>query len=99
LIGLLQDILCILQTAANGVLWALVTFLNSGIGAIAAATGAALLLLPDMPAQPDPLDSRVLDYINWFYPVGGLVGILTIAVTLWITWRVVRIPLRWGKVT
>lgn len=81
-----------------GVLWALVEAVNALVLAVASLIFLVVSAMPPMPADPDPLDSTVLSFVNWFYPVGGLVGILAGFVALWAAWLLIRIPLRWGRV-
>jgi hypothetical protein len=77
-----------------------VTGLNALIKALAAAANAVLSLLPGMPSFPTmPTQvTNALAWINWFFPVGTLVNIVTMLVAAWLIWMVVRVPLRWAKV-
>jgi hypothetical protein len=84
----------------HGIVALVVKAFNGLIAVLAAAANAVLSLLPGMPSFPTmPTQvSNVLGWINWFFPVGTLVDILTTLVAAWLIWMVVRVPLRWAKV-
>jgi hypothetical protein len=97
MIGLLSGILCVLKTAATGVLWALVTATNLLIAAVGSLASVTLGLLPTMPAAPTPPPGSVLSVVNYFLPLGGLVAGLAVFVSVWLAFLVIRIPLKWIK--
>lgn len=73
--------------------------LNALIAALAAAVAAVLGILPAMPTFP-ALPSQftaVMGWINWFFPVGTVLDIITFFIAAWLTWLVVRTVLAWAK--
>lgn len=100
--GILQDILCVLSGAAAGVLWALVSAVNVVIAGLAVAAQGLLLLLPNLPDPPElpggEGTARVLSYVGYFYPVGPVMGVFALIVTVWLLMLAVTVGLRWVKV-
>jgi hypothetical protein len=54
-------------------------------------------LLPNFPAFPSSPNSGVLQWLNWAFPLTGLVTAMTIVISLWVTMVVLRIVARWVK--
>lgn len=84
----------------DGIATLAVEALNAVIAALGAAVAAVLGLLPSMPSMPSLPDRmvQVLGWVNWFFPVGTVVDILTFLVGAWTVWLVVRVLLSWAKV-
>jgi TctA family transporter len=98
MVGLLQDILCVLQGLAKYFALALVTVVNLLVAGIGAFAGAIVGLLPGMPDAPGPPDSGVIGFLAWLYPLGPLLAGVAIFVGLWVVWMGVATALRWVKV-
>ena len=98
MIDLLAAILCVLKTAAAGVLWALMSAVNLVVKGVGESFDFFLDLLPDMPPASAPVDSDVLAVVNYFVPVGGIAAAFTAALALWGGFMLLRVPLRWLKV-
>src|SRR5581483_4582667 len=76
------------------VLWALETFGNLLLAAVVAAYAAVIALPPGMSDAPAIGHPTWLSWLNWFFPVGALLTILTGALALWLGWLAVRYVLR-----
>jgi hypothetical protein len=80
------------------VLWGLVSFVNVLILAIGTAIQGLVAMLPAMPDAPDAPSAGILGWVLWIIPLGPLVAGFMVFVTVWVSWLVIRIPLRWLKV-
>jgi hypothetical protein len=98
MIGVLQDILCMVAAVGAFVLWALVSAVNLLLVSLGLLIGGIVALMPSMPAEPDPIGGDVLEVVNYFFPLGGVVAALVALVALWGAFLLIRIPLRWAKV-
>lgn len=107
LTGILNWIICLVESffyyVADGIVWAI----NISIAGIAAALVDILALLPDMPDLPStpdwsplgagPTFSDVEGWVAWFWPVNTTVQILAFLVLAYLVWQGVSILLRWAK--
>jgi len=101
MIALLQSVLCVLMQIPYFVVWAAITAFNAVILAIAAIIVPLVSLMPafpDLPTMPSEF-TTVMGWINWFFPVGTVVSILTFAVAVYVAWFIIVIGLRWAKAT
>jgi hypothetical protein len=98
MIGVLQDILCAILGLGAWFQFALLSAVNWLIAGVGAFAALLVALLPDMPDQPASLDGTVIGYLNYFFPVAGLVVLLATFVTIWAAFLLIRIPLKWAKV-
>jgi len=92
--SLVTNLVCFIITA-------LVRALNLILVALGALLEAVAALMPDMPALPStPAEvTAVMGWVNWFFPVGTTVAVLTFLLTAWLLWQGVAIGLRWAKAT
>lgn len=97
MVALLEQILCVLEALATYVLVAIVWAVNAIVSAFGAFMGAILALLPDFPDPPATPPGGILGFITWIVPLGPLVAGLTLFVTVWVAFLVLRIPLKWIK--
>lgn len=75
-------------------LWAGETCINVLLGALVAGYTFAIGLLPGMNDAPVIGNPTWLGWLNWFYPVGPLVGGLASLVGMWIAFLAARYLLR-----
>ncbi len=95
--GLLRAILCAIEGLAVRLADWLVAIVNLLVAAIGALAAALVSLLPDFPAPPAHPSSTILGYVNWFFPLGGLLALFAGFVLIWGAWMLLAIPLRWVK--
>jgi hypothetical protein len=93
MIGLLSTIVATLEASGTVMLWAIVSGWNLIAAAIGAAVVAAFALLPAMSDAP-AINGQWLGWLNWFFPVGDFLSILTSGVTLYVGYLAVRYVLR-----
>lgn len=98
MIGVLQDILCMVAAVGHFVMWAIVSSINWIIVGLGAFIVAVVALLPLMPDGPGGVAGDVLGYVGYFFPVAGVVTSLATFVALWAGFLLIRIPLKWAKV-
>lgn len=84
MIGLLENLLEIFENIPAYILYALEEFVNGLFGIIQLALEAAVLVLPELPEVYTP--PKYVAEINWYYPVGTLIGIATPLFTAYIAW-------------
>lgn len=98
---LLQGIYDVLAQLVCWIMTALVLTLNLLLAAIGLLLEGAVFLLPDMPTLPAlPSEfATALAWVNWFFPVGTAVSIVTFLLTAWVLWQTVVLLLRWAKAT
>lgn len=89
MLGILSDIVEIITNLPQYVVFALESFLNLIFTAIEGAVTAAVALLPELPEIITP--PSYLEEINWFFPVGTVIGIATPLLSAYI----VFLGLRW----
>lgn len=90
--ALVTNLVCWIQTG-------LVRALNFVIASLGALLAAVAGLMPDMPAMPERPSQfdTALGWMNWVFPVGTVVQVLTFLVGAWLIWQGVVIALRWAK--
>jgi hypothetical protein len=97
LIGLLQDILCVLEKMAAAIIGLLVVVVNAAIAAIAALLGLIVMLLPPIPDAPEIPDGGALGFINFFVPIGPDLAIAIALVGCFGLFMLFRVALNWVK--
>lgn len=72
---------------------------NALLAAIGAALSAAISVLPDMPALPDPPTALVTaeSWVAWAFPVGTMLDVLAFVLVIFLLWQLVAIALRWAR--
>jgi hypothetical protein len=98
---LLQQILDFLSLLVCWIMTALVLTLNLLLAALGTLIEGFVILMPDMPDLPTMPGAMLtaLAWINWFFPVGTVVQILTFLFGAWLLWQAVVLILRWAKAT
>lgn len=98
-IDILGQILCLLQALAAMFFWAIISAINLIITALGNLIEWVVSNLPDMPAEIewDGVVAEVFSYANWVFPVGYIITVLALLVTLWIAWQAFAWGLRWAK--
>ena len=76
------------------VLWGGEQLVNAVLAAFAAAWTLAAALLPSMGDSPALGNPQWLGWLNWFFPVGELLALLTSAVGIWVSFLAIRYLLR-----
>jgi hypothetical protein len=95
MLSVLKDILCAIVNLGAIIVDLLVGAINALIFGIGALLGVILLLLPQLPDAPDPPDSGVLAVLNWFIPVVPLLAFATAAISLWVSFLLLKVVLNW----
>lgn len=95
MIGVLQAILCAIETLAAGIVNLLVLAIDAAIVALGAMVAAVMALLPPMPSPPEAPSSSVLGFINWLFPIAGVAALMTTLGGLFLAFLAVRIILNW----
>ena len=93
MLGLLQDIVEVIEFIPDYFLYALETVANLFFAAIEAIWVAAtsLIPLPAIPAAPEYIST-----INWFFPIGSVISIMTPIVTAYVAFLLVRWAYKWA---
>ncbi|MDQ4125926.1 MAG: hypothetical protein M3134_10040 [Actinomycetota bacterium] len=97
MLSVLKDIFCAIVNLPIILADWLVALFNALIAAIGAVLVFALGLLPAMPDPPAAVDSEVLGYANWLFPIGGVLDGLVIVGVLFVGFLGVRVLLNWAK--
>ena len=96
MIWVLQQILCAIKILAMTIVSLLVGVLNLLIAAVGAFANLVVWLLPGFP-EPPQWDSRIVEGINYFYPVGTVVSGMLVFVMLYGVFLLWRVALNWAK--
>jgi len=86
MLGLLENIVEVIGNFPGYILYAIETVSNLFFTAIQAVFTAVTTLIP-LPSLPVP---SYIAEINWFFPVGAVITIMTPLVTGFITWLAIR---------
>lgn len=84
MLGLLENIIEIFENIPAYILYAVEQFVNGFFGLVQAALELAILVLPELPSIYTP--PKYISEINWYYPVGELIGIAAPLFTAYIAW-------------
>lgn len=84
MLGLLDNIIEIVENIPDYILYALETCLNGYLELFQLALEAAYAVLGGLPEVITP--PGYVGEINWYYPVGTLLAIATPFITLYIAW-------------
>lgn len=97
--GILSGISSLIDGLVGWIETAAVWVINLVITGIATDVNLVVSLLPSMPAQPTiPQPINVgLDWVGYWFPMSYLFNLIVTMGAIWLTWIVIRIPLRWGK--
>jgi len=96
MLSIFEDILCIISGLASIIEYAAVVVVNDLIIGLAAVLAVVAPLLPSMPSFPD-LSGQNFAWLGWLVPVSSIVGLNSLAVTIFLTMFGLRIALRWVK--
>lgn len=97
MLGLLSKLWNAIRDVPYLLLDGLVAVLNLLIAGLAAIGMAAISLLPDMPAEPDAIDSGVMGGLLWFLPLGPILAFFTAGLTCWLSFMAVKAAINWAK--
>jgi hypothetical protein len=77
----------------------LISFINKLISGLSLALSSIVSLLPDSPFKDInvSLDSNLLGYLNWMFPIDDMLSVLTLWVSSILIYYVYSIVLRWVK--
>jgi len=88
MIGLLESIFDFVQAVPDMILWAGETAIN---GLFEGLANAAALAVETLPSLPEPSAPPTIDaWMNWFYPVAGVMAVAATVVTAYVTFLAVR---------
>lgn len=90
----LERIWCAVSNVAWWIADLLVFLVNGFFSTFGALVAAALSVLPNMPEQPGVIDSDVLQWVNWMFPVGPLVAMVLVYFALYIAVRLIIAAVR-----
>ncbi len=76
----------------------IVDLINAFIAGIAALAELLLDLLPAFPDPPSGPESGIVSWLLWMVPLGTMLSLFSVLVTLWITFLLVKTALKWVKV-
>jgi hypothetical protein len=86
MISLLRGLLTVVETIGGMVLWAVETTWNLLVSVFEGMVGAVTLAsLPSVPSPPG-----VVTGVNWFFPIGGVLTLLTSMSTAYVGFLGVR---------
>lgn len=97
MLDILAKILCVIQSLASIIEYAIVATLNLLIIALSGALTLLLPLLPSMPAFPDVTTLGSFSWFAYFVPISSFAALGATALTIFVAVFAVRIPLRWIK--
>lgn len=83
----LQRIWCAVTNVAWWIADLLVMILNTVLSVLALIAMTALGLFPDLPGLPSAIDNAVLQWANWLFPIGALLGIFGVYLALYVLAR------------
>lgn len=92
MIGILEDLLELLEDIAGYILYAIESVINLFFSGIQAIFNAATSLIP-LPGIPVP---GFISEINWFFPIGQIVAIMIPIVSGYILFLAVRWIYKWA---
>ena len=87
MLGLLGNILEVFENIPAYILYAAETFINGIFTVIEAGVTAISAILPSIPELSPP---PFLPEINWFFPIGSILGVITTMVAAFIVWLSIR---------
>jgi hypothetical protein len=94
-IGVLEAILCVIEELAADIVGLLVLAVNGALIALGALLAVIIALLPSMPEPPTKPGSGIIGFLNFFFPLAGVAGILTTMGSLFLGFMAVRVILNW----
>jgi hypothetical protein len=96
-LGALKAILCAVLNVPYVIADWLVAVVNLLVAAVGALATGVLALCPPFPDPPDAPLGGFIGWLNWFFPVGGLLAGLAVFMGLWTLFLVVRTALKWVR--
>jgi hypothetical protein len=96
LVHVVAAILCFIEQMPTLVLVGTIWTVNALVAGIGSSVDFLLQQLPTMPAFPTATGGWVA-WLQWLYPIGSLVGVLTMLLSLFLAVLVIRVGLNWMK--
>ena len=93
MLGVLEDIFEVFTNIPQYILYAIESFANLFFSAIQEVFNLATSLIP-LPAEPAV--PPYISAINWFFPVGAVISIMTPILAGYVSFLAVRWILRWS---
>jgi hypothetical protein len=97
MLGFLEDIWHGILDLPFLIIGGLVELINALIIAIAALAEFLLSLLPAFPDPPSEPASGIVGWLLWMVPLGTMLALFTLLVSLWIGFLGVKVALKWVK--
>jgi hypothetical protein len=94
MLALLNKILCAITNLAWHVADLLVLLVNKLLAALVIALAAVLGLFPPLPDLPGTPAGAVLQWVNWLFPVAGILALFSTYVALYVIARVFMAAVR-----
>jgi hypothetical protein len=97
MLGFLEDIWHGILDLPFLIIGGLVEMINALIVAIAALAEFLLALLPSFPDPPSEPASGIVGWLLWMVPLGTMLALFTVLVSLWVGFLGVKMALKWVK--
>jgi hypothetical protein len=97
MLSVLHDIWCAVLDVPYVIADFLVLVVNLLVAALGAFAAGLIALCPPFPDPPSSPVGGFVGYLNWFFPIGGLLAGLATFMAMWTLFLVVRIGLRWVR--
>jgi uncharacterized membrane protein len=97
MLDFLAHIFEVMKAFPQLVLYAIVSGINALVFALGSFIAFMIGLFPQLPDAPGAPDSGILQWVNYFLPLGGLLALFTTFVTVWIAFLAIKIGLKWVK--
>lgn len=95
---MLETIICWIKWAVHAVGQTMLTVLDFVLSVLIVAVNAVIFFLPkDLTKPSGDLDGGMLGTLNYFVPLGIIVGQFGFIMVAWIIYRIYQWLLRWAK--
>lgn len=95
---MLDTIICWIKWAVHAVGQTMLTVVDLILSALILAVNAIVWLLPNDPTgEAGSIDGGILGALNYFVPVGFIVGQFGVIMIAWMLYRLYQWLLRWAK--
>jgi len=97
MLDFLSGIFDVVKEFGQLVLWALVSLVNLLVAAVGGFIALVLSLLPQLPDAPAAPASGILQWVNYFLPLGGMLALFATFLACWVGFLAIKVALKWAK--